>query len=313
MKFFTSIILIIILISLHQSSGKISLQKYNRILGSYTEGTLSFFAKIMHIADNAYTPNLLNNKNWKLIGEVKEKTKDGYGYILIHKKENLIAIGIRGTLITSWANIKTDLSASKVKYPLCPTKLDCLVHSGFLAHFQAMKGEMDKLVSKAIKDKPSGKIVVTGHSLGGAVATLYANELKKMYANHILDLVIYGSPRVGNYAFASFTNNLLGVKHIFRVIYANDPIPFLPLVIMGYWHIGDCTYVFDSYSKFKKQAATKDKDTPASMAWKIFHANDHRQYTHLKSKFYRRMLRRAIRRVLRRMRRRRTRRRFIKK
>jgi len=52
-----------------------------------------------------------------------------------------------------------------------------------------------------IKSKyPDADIRIVGHSLGGAVGTLFALELIK---NNIIPtfLITYGSPRVGNYQF----------------------------------------------------------------------------------------------------------------
>ncbi len=47
---------------------------------------------------------------------------------------------------------------------------------------------------------------IAGHSLGGALATLAAYDLKNVAAKHNLDVQVscytYGAPRVGNHAFA---------------------------------------------------------------------------------------------------------------
>ena len=45
------------------------------------------------------------------------------------------------------------------------------------------------------------QLYVTGHSLGGAIATLAAYEISKLYPKHRLVLYTFGSPRVGNYTF----------------------------------------------------------------------------------------------------------------
>jgi len=50
---------------------------------------------------------------------------------------------------------------------------------------------------------------VTGHSLGGAVATLTAAELSTNTNYNVADVYTYGEPRVGNKKFADWFNKKL--------------------------------------------------------------------------------------------------------
>ena len=51
---------------------------------------------------------------------------------------------------------------------------------------------------RSLKGTHSGaRILVTGHSLGGALATLAATELRQTYGGSV-NLINFGSPRVGN-------------------------------------------------------------------------------------------------------------------
>ncbi|PHH65070.1 hypothetical protein CDD81_3468 [Ophiocordyceps australis] len=54
-------------------------------------------------------------------------------------------------------------------------------------------------------DEPAPRIVLTGHSYGGAIATIAAAHLRAQ--GHVVDLFTYGSPRVGNRAFAQFASH----------------------------------------------------------------------------------------------------------
>lgn len=62
---------------------------------------------------------------------------------------------------------------------------------------------MLELVQNLRKDKKQ-KVIVTGHSLGGALATLaaYDLELHASVPAHKLECYTFGAPRVGNYPFA---------------------------------------------------------------------------------------------------------------
>ena len=56
---------------------------------------------------------------------------------------------------------------------------------------------------------PVKSIIVTGHSLGGAIATLAGLDLKRKYGYKVT-LINFGSPRVGNEAFYFKVRELFG-------------------------------------------------------------------------------------------------------
>lgn len=79
------------------------------------------------------------------------------------------------------------------------------------------------------------KVYITGHSLGGAIATLASVDIKLAYPNQDLNLYTYASPKVGDSVFISYFNSL----HISSYRFQNywDLIPRLPLEDMGYVHV----------------------------------------------------------------------------
>jgi alpha-beta hydrolase superfamily lysophospholipase len=94
-------------------------------------------------------------------------------------------------------------------------------------------------VKQAQKDFPSYKITVVGHSLGGAIASLAAAQLR----NYGLTITLYnfGSPRIGGSKISSYISNQPGGT--FRVTHWNDPVPKVPLLTMGYVHISPEYYI----------------------------------------------------------------------
>ncbi|TVY87816.1 Lipase [Lachnellula willkommii] len=91
-------------------------------------------------------------------------------------------------------------------------------------------------VSTALLEHPDYRIVVTGHSLGAAVGTLAAVDLRS-WKDSVVDLYTYGSPRVGNQAFADFvTSQAPAQGSNFRMTHENDPVPQLPPTLVGYQH-----------------------------------------------------------------------------
>ena len=73
-----------------------------------------------------------------------------------------------------------------------------------------------------------------GHSLGGALATLCANWLKKAYSTY---LYTYGSPRVGLHDFSTYLTIQMTTKRICRVFHKTDVVPMIPT--WPYVHIPD--------------------------------------------------------------------------
>ena len=80
-------------------------------------------------------------------------------------------------------------------------------------------------------------LLLTGHSLGGAIATVISYLLRKR--GHVvgpLGLVTFGAPRVGDSAFrADFARE---VQAAWRVVRAEDLVPSVPLYALGFRHIG---------------------------------------------------------------------------
>ncbi|CAK5270344.1 unnamed protein product, partial [Mycena citricolor] len=85
------------------------------------------------------------------------------------------------------------------------------------------------------------RLVTVGHSMGGALATLAAVSLLQLFpASPMLDQTrtySYGAPRVGNEAFAHHVNTQLGHR-AFRVVHADDGVPTMIPVSLGYHHHG---------------------------------------------------------------------------
>jgi pimeloyl-ACP methyl ester carboxylesterase len=108
----------------------------------------------------------------------------------------------------------------------------CKIHRGF---YSAYLDEADTILSTLVtlkKKYPSYRIVTTGHSLGGALAQIAATDLR--IKGYEVTTYTYGSPRLGNDKLCKFISNA-GTNY--RVTHLDDPVPRLPLMLMGYQHI----------------------------------------------------------------------------
>jgi hypothetical protein len=158
-----------------------------------------------------------------------------------------LAVVVRGT--ESWTDVMQDLQVCKSG----KADTSCLtrVHCGFLAQAYALIDTADDAVRTAVATQDAAReddggavrLWLTGHSLGGAVASLLAymmSELKDgMHcgaATVLVHVETFGSPRVGNYWFREAYRKLGNVSTT-RHFTPRDIITRLPCI--NYWHVGD--------------------------------------------------------------------------
>ncbi|XP_060181198.1 uncharacterized protein LOC132610809 isoform X1 [Lycium barbarum] len=168
---------------------------------------------------------------------------------------NRLVVAFRGTEQTKWKDLVTDLML--VPAGLNPERIggdfkqEVQVHSGFLGAYDSVRIRLISLIKKAIGYRdgdldPPNKwhVYVTGHSLGGALATLLALELSssQLAKRGAICVTMYnfGSPRVGNKKFAEVYNEK--VKDSWRVVNHRDIIPTVPR-LMGYCHVAQPLYL----------------------------------------------------------------------
>jgi hypothetical protein len=102
---------------------------------------------------------------------------------------------------------------------------DIQVHHGFYDVFKGLDQTLNQTLSRIAKS--GGKLIVTGHSLGSALATLTV-PLACAAGIPSTNILHYNqaSPKVGNANFQTYYNNL-GVQ-TFRLVNTYDEVPNLP-------------------------------------------------------------------------------------
>jgi hypothetical protein len=96
---------------------------------------------------------------------------------------------------------------------------------------------MSTLLDSAAVEHPKSPVYITGHSLGAAIALHAAVEVAGgSHASRFAGMYTFGQPRVGNSAFATWAASTLGRSPHFRVTHRRDPVPHLPLEVMGFRH-----------------------------------------------------------------------------
>lgn len=114
------------------------------------------------------------------------------------------------------------------------------VSKGFYKAYNSIKPELfDNLVNLVDKYN-TRRILITGHSLGAALATIMAYDIATMFPTYELSYVInFGSPRVGNTAFAKSFNGYSSSFTHYRITHYYDIVPHVPEEFLGYEHVSD--------------------------------------------------------------------------
>jgi hypothetical protein len=160
---------------------------------------------------------------------------DVTGFVATDSTNKLIVLSFRGSRsIRNWV---TNFIFPTLPTTICPT---CAASDGFWSSWLEAQKNVLAAISTAQKEYPDYKVVATGHSLGGALASLAAGVLRSQGTT--VDLYTYGSPKIGLEGISQYlTNTTYGAS--FRVTHKNDPIPKLPPALLGFRHISPEYYV----------------------------------------------------------------------
>jgi predicted lipase len=77
------------------------------------------------------------------------------------------------------------------------------------------------------------KIIVTGHSLGGALAALTAQQIEMDIGDRVQAVYTFGMPRPGDATLATAYNQRPG-QRTYRLAYGEDLVPTVPSLLRGW-------------------------------------------------------------------------------
>ena len=198
-------------------------------------------------------------ENWEIIsqGYLSNMKAFSYDWVLLKSdKYQKFIISVPGTREN--AQLVMEAADSYLKsYERDPSKKIKLVNY-FYDIYKKLEGDLFSAKNlEEINKHPDYQVIVTGHSLGGAVATIISFAIKyDKYFNNSLVLITFGQPRTGNYYFAEYVTS--NVDHIFRIARQGDIVVSIPIhtAIMrhsnNYWHIGGLIVLSKDMDKFYK-------------------------------------------------------------
>ena len=196
-----------------------------------------------------------NQINWdeyelSLVKWIENKKSDTQGFVAIKNKS--IYVVWRGS--ESKKDFQNDASIDKVPFIEDGEK----VHIGFKYCWESVLGDTYDAIDTALEDLQgeATDIIVCGHSLGGAVATLYAYSIKKHYPHYHVKSTTIGSPRVGNKVFKENYDN--SEIDTLRIVHNNDLVTHTPYI--RFYHVNYQVRLDNNGNKLKR-------DTSLSALW----------------------------------------------
>lgn len=167
--------------------------------------------------------------------------KSSQGFVAKHQK--IIVVSFRGTdQIVDWLD-NTNFMQHEISLGR--------VHKGFYFALQDIWQDMQKTIKKYRDNGQS--LWITGHSLGGALASLAAIDLVEQ-DQPFNGTYTFGQPRCCDRKIARIMN-VEAKSRLYRFHNQNDIIPRMPQRSMGYSHLGTFVYI------------DKDKKLSSNVNW----------------------------------------------
>ncbi len=187
---------------------------------------LKNLAKLMNLTDrdpatedNATLRGALNAGGFELKGVLFDDRTDTQGYVAVRRSDDgrgMAVLVFRGTKqIKDWMT-NLDAATEPIYSSDGKGKILGKVHRGFNSAFLSVKPKIDRLLEDD-KDLP---LFITGHSLGGALATVATWYLS---GDRLAACYTFGAPRVGDSGLMDRFRT-----PIYRLVNGIDPVPFVP-------------------------------------------------------------------------------------
>ena len=199
--------------------------------------------------------NLLND-NWKIVSHnnVKNAFSFSYNWVLLKSdkfKKYIIAVpGTREKLQLFLEGAESHLDSYNDDENIKISHYFLSLYNNFTQDLFS-----DSNILEIRSHYQDYQVIVTGHSLGGAVASIIAFAIKKekIFTNNLV-LITYGQPRTGNYYFADYVTK--NVDKIFRIVRKKDMVVTIPLYTplldgeLSYYHIGGMIVLNEEMDEF---------------------------------------------------------------
>ena len=153
--------------------------------------------------------------------QIYNRTSDTNGFIA--SNNNSVIVAFRGT--ESFRDILTDIWF--VRKRIIP-HMEALAHGGFVNAFNSVYESIANVLQDNLGKK---KLFITGHSLGGALASLLMYRLTLEHSEAQPTMYVYGCPPVGDISFSTYFEG----RPSHTITIENDPVSSGTLILLGPW------------------------------------------------------------------------------
>lgn len=201
-------------------------------IGTITAAQYSDFARMTKYCGATLASTCPRPNGNTLVSTYYDSTTDTYGYLARDDERLELIATFKGTasatnFLTDAAVTLVQCSSPGVQYPV-----GALCHTGFQTAYNSVSSQVLALVRAQLALHPKYTIRVTGHSLGGALASLAAVSLKSNFPNQQVFGYTLGQPRTGDFKYAAFVDSLFpfrfGKPTFMRAIHTTDGVPGMP-------------------------------------------------------------------------------------
>eukprot|EP01094_Clydonella_sp_ATCC50884_P021052 TRINITY_DN4530_c0_g1_i1.p1 TRINITY_DN4530_c0_g1~~TRINITY_DN4530_c0_g1_i1.p1 ORF type:complete len:306 (+),score=75.95 TRINITY_DN4530_c0_g1_i1:43-918(+) len=203
-----------------------------------------------------------------------DKRTNTFAYVGYNPRNLSIVVSFRGTQDASLRNWIVDLylPLKEVYNASNPTNETIEIHSGFIGAYRRLAPLVRAAVAEARQKLPTYRVLVTGHSLGAALAEICALDLVEHRFASDVTVINFGSPRVGNDGFSAYYSE--HVPNTTRVVNNRDIVPSLPPKVFGFEHVA--TEVWEHRNKYIVCSGSEDPKCSDSVV--SYSVEDHTHY-----------------------------------
>lgn len=237
----------------------------------------------LNISQSSYC--MSNSNSWSCAtcspSNIYETKLDKNGAIVIfgfnHEYESIF-IGFRGS-----SNIQNWISNIQIKQIQPYDDEQLYMEKGFYNLYYSMKDSIMYILDSLSVKYNTYNVFATGHSLGGALATVFAFDMMYMKDKYNIKYVItFGSPRVGNEYFAQYFYSFDIYSK--RITHYYDIVPHVPEEFLNYRHIYNEVWYNENNSLYKICNDEIHEDSSCSNSCsptKCTSINDHLNYLNI--------------------------------
>jgi len=185
--------------------------------------TAAFMASSSYKDENTirgYMASPVQGEKWELVKFYSGPT-DVQRFIAKSGTKAVVAFRGSGSGSDWWANLRM------WNCPWGPGQ----VHCGFLSQFTDQQTDLDLQLDKLVHTEGVKNILITGHSLGGALSWLATYYIRAKYPvtkypSVTVEVISFAAPSPADSAFMTWINN--NVVHHNHIVYGMDVVPCVP-------------------------------------------------------------------------------------